>query len=242
MADDDRTDDYNVELWTREETPMLTVRVATDQSVRIAQYGSDDARWGIYSCIWDGGLGLIAYLRKNPALSKNALVIDLGSGTGVVGLGAAAIGFTNVVVTDLREALDLMIENARLNPKFNVSVEEITWGEPLSESVKQRISSTSEIVLVGADIVYRQNLFDPLLTTLEMLWNTKVKCILATQSIRSHLEEFYARALERGFMTIHLANVLVPQGMSDDLPKIMDPSNVKADNIVHILELTRLPT
>lgn len=242
MADDDRTDDYKVELWTREETPMLTVRVATDQSVRIAQYGSDDARWGIYSCIWDGGLGLIAYLRKNPALSKNALVIDLGSGTGVVGLGAAAIGFTNVVVTDLREALDLMIENARLNPKFNVSVEEITWGEPLSESVKQRISSTNEILLVGADIVYRQNLFDPLLTTLEMLWNTKVKCILATQSIRSHLEEFYARALERGFMTIHLANVLVPQGMSDDLPKIMDPSNVKADNIVHILELTRLPT
>jgi predicted nicotinamide N-methyase len=88
MADDDHSEDYQVDLWTREETPMLTVRVSTEgQSLRIAQYGSDDARWGIYSCIWDGGLGLIAYLRKNPVLSKEALVIDLGSGTGVVGLG-----------------------------------------------------------------------------------------------------------------------------------------------------------
>jgi predicted nicotinamide N-methyase len=183
---------------------------------------------------------LIAYLQKNPVLSEDALIIDLGSGTGVVGLGAAAIGFTNVVITDLREALDLMIENTRLNPKFNVCVEEIAWGEPLSESVKQRIALTREVLLVGADIVYRQNLFDPLLTTLEWLWNTKVKCIFATQSIRSHLEEFYAQALERGFVTTHLANVLVPQGMSEELPEIMAPSNVKADSIVHILELTRV--
>ena len=243
MADDDHSEDYQVDLWTREETPMLTVRVSTEgQSLRIAQYGSDDARWGIYSCIWDGGLGLIAYLRKNPVLSKDALVIDLGSGTGVVGLGAAAVGYTNVVVTDLHEALDLMIENARLNPAFNVSVEELTWGESLPESIKQRIESSGEVLLVGADIVYRQNLFEPLLTTLEKLWNTKVKCIFATQSIRSHLEEFYARALEQGFATTHLANVFVPQGMSDELPEIVSPSNVKADGIVHILELTRVQT
>jgi predicted nicotinamide N-methyase len=217
------------------------VRVSTaGQFLRIAQYGSDDARWGIYSCIWDGGLGLIAYLRKNPVLSKDALVIDLGSGTGVVGLGAAAVGYTNVVVTDLLEALDLMIENARLNPTYNVSVEELSWGEALPESIKQRIASSGEVLLVGADIVYRQNLFEPLLTTLERLWSTKAKCIFATQSIRSHLEEFYARALERGFVTTHLANVFVPQGMSDELPEIVSPSNIKAQGIVHILELTRV--
>jgi hypothetical protein len=34
MADDDHAGEYTVDLWTREETPMLTVRITTDQSFK----------------------------------------------------------------------------------------------------------------------------------------------------------------------------------------------------------------
>ena len=242
MTEDSNTDDNHVELWTREETPLLKIRVTPCKHVQIAQFGSDDDRWGIYSCIWDGGLGLIAYLRKYPVSSKDALVIDLGSGTGVVGLGMAALGFTNVVVSDLKEAQDLMIENVKLNPTLDVAVGDLTWGETLPGAIRERIAVATEVLLVGADIVYRQNLFDPLLTTLGQLSSPKVKCIFATQSTRMHLDEFYARALERGFVKTHLANVVVPQGMSDELPNVVPQSDDKAIGVVHILELTRVST
>ncbi|KAI2503920.1 lysine methyltransferase [Fragilaria crotonensis] len=236
MANDE---DNVVELWVREETPLLKVRVAPNQHIQIAQYGSDDDRWGIYSCVWDGGLGLVDYFRRHEGFSRDALVVDLGSGTGVVGLGMAASGYSNIVVTDLQDALGLMKENVNLNPTLNVAVEELAWGEPLPTSIKERIACAREILVVGADIVYRKNLFDPLLATLETLWSSKVKCIFATQSTRLHLDEFYTRALERGFKKTHLANVIVPQGMSDELPEVVPHSNVKETGIIHIFELTR---
>jgi predicted nicotinamide N-methyase len=233
-------EDNVVELWVREETPLLKVRVAPNEHIQIAQYGSDDDRWGIYSCIWDGGLGLVEYFRKNEGLSRDALVLDLGSGTGVVGLGMAAVGFSYIVVTDLQDALGLMEENVNLNPALSVAVEELAWGETLPTSIEERIACAKEILVVGADIVYRKNLFDPLLTTLETLWSSKVKCIIASQSTRLHLDEFYRRALERGFMKTHLANVIVPQGMSDELPEVVPHSDDKETGVIHILELSRV--
>ena len=235
-------EDNDVELWVREETPLLRVRVSPNQHLLIAQYGSDSDRWGIYSCIWDGGLGLVEYFRTNEGFSRDALVIDLGSGTGVVGLGMAAVGFRNSVVTDLHDALGLMKENVNLNPSLDVAVEELAWGEPLPTAIEERIARSNEIFVVGADIVYRQNLFDPLLATMESLCSTKckVQCILATQSTRDHLDDFYNRAFERGFKKTHLANVIVPQGMSDELPEVVAQSDEKVTGTIHILELSRM--
>lgn len=235
-------EDNDVELWVREETSRLKVRVTPNQHILIAQYGSDDDRWGIYSCIWDGGLGLIEYFRMNEEFSRETLVLDLGSGTGVVGIGMAAGGYSNTVVTDLHDALGLMKENVTMNPTLNVAVEELAWGEPLPIAIKERIANTNEILVVGADIVYRQNLFDPLLATLESLWSTKckVKCIFATQSTRHHLDEFYNCAAARGFRKSHLANVIVPQGISDELPKVVTPCDDKLAGTIHILELSKV--
>jgi ribosomal protein L11 methylase PrmA len=39
------------------------------------------------------------------------LVIDLGSGTGIVGIAMARLGYGKVFLTDLPEALHLMHEN-----------------------------------------------------------------------------------------------------------------------------------
>ena len=137
---DDDDDDDELELWTREETPLLSVSICSSEQlvkgestfidIHLRQFGSSDDqknRCGIHSCVWDGGLGLVAYLRDNlPTLAQDGtLYIDLGSGTGVVGIGIAAILQNNstmsdeidqrVLLTDLDEALPLLQENVELN-------------------------------------------------------------------------------------------------------------------------------
>lgn len=68
--------------------------------------------------VWDAGLVLAYYLVKRFGQLSNGAstrrVIDVGSGTGVVGLTVAKLG-AKVVLTDLAGALPLLNRNARRN-------------------------------------------------------------------------------------------------------------------------------
>jgi Lysine methyltransferase len=247
MQQQDDIEDCHVDLWTREETPLINVRISPFQYLQISQYGSYDHRWGIYSCIWDGSLGLVEYFRRNIDIPKTSLVIDLGSGTGIVGIAMARLGYANVILTDLPEALDLMHKNVVINPGIRVSVEKLIWGDALPDTIKSSIISSREILITGADIIYRTSLFDPLLDTLDNIWklkteNSSIRCILATHSIRSYLTDFYNHAQNRGFSKIHVSNVVLPDKASDELPEISAPLNLNATNLVHIVELTQILT
>jgi predicted nicotinamide N-methyase len=168
-----------------------------DRILTLRQYGSADDRWGIHSTIWDGGLALTAYLashyysyhtdtetdgtgttpiKNNTSNSNNSqrgggvTLIDLGSGTGLVGLAVAALsrGQAAVAVTDLAQALPLLEENVRLNSKLWTTtsnsaavntnsttatadtsrpvvhipvVHELTWGEPIADAWLEQLLS-----------------------------------------------------------------------------------------------------
>jgi hypothetical protein len=102
-------------------------------------------------------------------------------------------------------------------------------------------------LITGADIIYRTNLFDPLLDTLDSIWkfkkeNSSIRCILGIHSIRSHLTNFYSHAQKRGFSKTHISNVILPDEATDELPEISAPLDLNATNIVHIVELTQTHT
>lgn len=111
------------------------------------------------------------------------------------------------------------------------------------------MAASSRVVVVGADIIYRQNIFDPLLGTLKLLFATsKVsRCMIATQSIRQHLEEFWTKAASAGFRRHHVANVQVPDdgateqmrqdGRGNQLPQVSAPSKETGPGIIHILDV-----
>jgi hypothetical protein len=247
MQQPDDFEDCHVDLWTREETPIINLKISPNYHLQISQYGSHDHRWGIYSCIWDGSLGLVEYFRRNKDISKSSLVIDLGSGTGIVGIAMARLGFDNVILTDLPEALDLMHKNVVTNPGIMVSVERLIWGDTLSDTIKSSIISYREILITGADIIYRTSLFDPLLDTLDSVWklrkeNSSIRCILGIHSIRSFVTDFYNHAHKRGFSITHISNAILPDQASDELPEISAPLDLNATNIVHIVELTQTHT
>ena len=119
-----------------------TTRDPTTLSLR--QYNSQHAEWGIHSTIWDGGLALLVYLldrcnnknnnnstsqesctstdNTNHSLSAGQwdFMLDLGSGTGLVGLGivaatATTIPVQHVALTDTAQALKLLNDNIHRN-------------------------------------------------------------------------------------------------------------------------------
>ncbi|KAL7566989.1 hypothetical protein ACA910_019917 [Epithemia clementina (nom. ined.)] len=98
----------------------------------LGQYNSHHKDWGIHSTVWEGGLALLCYLidrwRNHQATAISPLsfdvLLDLGSGTGLVGLGMAAATAAKtsamsqqpvVAVTDLAIALPLLHDNIKRN-------------------------------------------------------------------------------------------------------------------------------
>ncbi|OJY75495.1 MULTISPECIES: 50S ribosomal protein L11 methyltransferase [unclassified Rhizobium] len=85
--------------------------------------------WAHY---WSGGLVLARYLLDRPESVAGRQVLDLGAGSGIVGIAAAKAGATKVCATDIDPYAILATElNARLN---NVMIEampaDLTKGEP----------------------------------------------------------------------------------------------------------------
>lgn len=77
-------------------------------------------RSGTSGMVWECGVVLAKYLESarpaalRVAIAEHKVVVELGAGTGVAGLAAAALG-ARVVLTDVRAALPLLDANARAN-------------------------------------------------------------------------------------------------------------------------------
>ena len=83
-------------------------------------------------------------------------VLELGAGTGAVGLTCAALGASSVTMTDRDEAaLALMHTNARINGHYDASstcevcVQGLDWGDPATY-----IQGASYDLVVAADVLY----------------------------------------------------------------------------------------
>ncbi|AEE78718.1 putative lysine methyltransferase, S-adenosyl-L-methionine-dependent methyltransferase [Arabidopsis thaliana] len=98
-------------------------------------------------------------------------IVELGSGTGIVGIAAAATLGANVTVTDLPNVIENLKFNADANAqvvaKFGgkVHVASLRWGEIDDvESLGQNVD-----LILASDVVYHVHLYEPLLKTLRFL-------------------------------------------------------------------------
>lgn len=112
--------------------------------------------------VWDGAVVLAKYLeRAFPSGMAGEAVLELGCGTGVVGLAAAALGADSVTLTDLPYALEntaaVVAANAAV-AKDRVTVAALDWTAP--EPVP------GVTLLLAADVVWVEELIPPLAATL----------------------------------------------------------------------------
>lgn len=152
---------------------------SVNSSVAIRQLRSQ----GLSFQLWPAATTLVSLLDDSAAgpLSSTLAafsdrerlrILELGSGTGLVGIAAAAALGADVTVTDLPHVLLNLHFNVEVNAAVvgatggAVRVAALRWGE--LEDV-ELIGNDFDLVL-ASDVVYYDHLFDPLLQTLKLLF------------------------------------------------------------------------
>jgi predicted nicotinamide N-methyase len=148
---------------------------------------------------WDGSVILAKYLEQNPSLVANKSVLEVGSGTGVVGISCYFLNAKKVLLTDLEYTIDNLRSNIEHNLKSNVT--RLASPDIIQSDVIQTSSTSSTIsseildwknettypleeswdVIVGADVIWLEDLVESLVHTLSKCSSSNTIVYLAHQ-------------------------------------------------------------
>jgi len=123
--------------------------------------------------IWDAGKVLSEYLLKEYRNKLPAMrVLELGSGTGIGGLTAAAAGASVLLTDGKKELVPVLENNVLLNAGVNIldcdaEVCELLWGDEHDINVVQ--GNGPYDLIIGSDLLYSPDVFPALLDSLEQL-------------------------------------------------------------------------
>ncbi|KAJ0963314.1 hypothetical protein J5N97_028436 [Dioscorea zingiberensis] len=146
---------------------------------------------GLSFQLWPAANSLVALLDSDPQTllplksthSPPLRILELGSGTGLVGIAAAAILGARVTLTDLPHVLPNLRFNAESNADIitsrggSVEVHQLRWGErPDAEALG---GAAAFDAILASDVVYYEDLVDPLLETLRWFVNADVVFVMA---------------------------------------------------------------
>ncbi|XP_028994343.1 protein-lysine methyltransferase METTL21D [Betta splendens] len=158
--------------------------------------------------VWDAAIVLAKYLETkqfhDPPSGVNTWadrrVVELGAGTGVVGLMAATLG-AQVTVTDLEDLQPLLRvniqENQALISSGSIAAKVLKWGEDVSEFLPP-----PHFVLM-ADCIYYEQSIVPLVESLKLLSGPET-CIICcyeqrTEGINPKVEKRFFELLQQSF-------------------------------------------
>ncbi|KAF3824194.1 hypothetical protein GH733_008479 [Mirounga leonina] len=139
---------------------------------------------------------LSTYLEMGAVELQGCSAVELGAGTGLVGIVAALLG-AHVTITDRKVALEFLKSNVQANLPPHIQpkaiVKELTWGQNLGS-----YSPGEFDLILGADIIYLEETFADLLQTLEHLSSNRSVILLACR-IRYERDNNFLAMLERQF-------------------------------------------
>ena len=131
-------------------------------------------RAGIGATVWDCGLTLSKFIERAAPFFRGKRIVEVGSGTGLVGLVAAAVG-AHVLFTDQACALPFLRHNIEENlpalraaaaaaaqPAPRLRLQPLAWGPSV---ITDPFFVAPDVILVS-DCVVWANLLEPLLTTI----------------------------------------------------------------------------
>lgn len=159
--------------------------------------------------MWDGAAAAARYLEAAAAglAGKYSSVLELGSGTGLAGLAAAAALQLPTLLTDLPEVLPALRRNIAANAELAhlVTAAPLDWRQPRlpeAEANQQRSAGSSGGRLVlAADCVWLEELVPPFAAALELAVAARPggRALLAYQSRSSRVDELLFGLLRRRF-------------------------------------------
>ncbi|XP_014859706.1 PREDICTED: protein-lysine methyltransferase METTL21B-like [Poecilia mexicana] len=157
------------------------------------------ANLGVAAPVWEAALHLCRYFEDQSVELRGRRVIELGAGTGVVGILAARLG-AEMTITDLPLALPQLRANVSANvppagwPSAPPAVLPLCWGED-----HLAFPSDWDLVLC-ADIVYLPETYPLLVETLAHLCKNGAVVYLSSKMRREHrTQSFYKEHLQSRF-------------------------------------------
>ncbi|NWH47434.1 MT21A methyltransferase, partial [Fregata magnificens] len=153
---------------------------------------------------------LCAYLEMGGIDLRDRSVIELGAGTGLLGIVATLLALTSaailpqgsarVTITDRAAALEFLESNVQANLpselRLRAVVKELTWGKDLGNFPPGAFD-----FILGADIVYLEETFAELLETLEHLCSEQTVILLSCR-IRYERDHKFLKML-RGLFSVY---------------------------------------
>ncbi|XP_060919294.1 protein-lysine methyltransferase METTL21D [Labrus mixtus] len=184
--------------------------------------------------VWDAAIVLAKYLETKqfyePSSRVNVWadrrVLELGAGTGAVGLMAAALG-ADVTVTDLEDLQTLLRlniqENKTLIDSGSITAKVLKWGEDVSDFLPP------PHYILMADCIYYEQSIVPLVESLKLLSGPET-CIICcyeqrTEGINPKVERQFFELLQQNFICEE-----IPADKQD--PEFSSPD-------IHILHIRR---
>ena len=151
---------------------------------------------GTHAMAWPAGLELAKCLSSLPSDTKEYIrqcetVLELGSGTGLVGLALAANKdysclSKTILLSDCSSAMPLLKYNVQknqhlLSPNVHIETQELNWGDNKDQDI------TKYDLIVGSDLLYNAKMIPSLVSTLKKL-RAKSRVLLATRWRKPNLE------------------------------------------------------
>lgn len=192
--------------------------------------------------VWDGAAAAAKYLEAAAVdlLARHAFssVLELGSGTGLAGLAAAAALQLPTLLTDLPEALPALQRNIAANASLAqlVAAAPLDWRDPStspalrgkgrgggmssSAAADDRIGSSGSggRLVLAADCVWLEELVQPFVSALELAAAAPAdRALLAYQSRSERIDDLLFGLLQRSFevATVPLLPGELPRGPID---------------------------
>ncbi|KAK2466437.1 hypothetical protein APHAL10511_002079 [Amanita phalloides] len=178
---DDTTDES-----PKNEILLLSFNNGRDQNpISLSLY--TDASPGCGGIAWPAGQILSNYIvKRGSEFLQNRTVVELGSGTGLVGLVAGKLG-ARVWITDQTQMLGIMHKNIKMNNLEScVSVAELNWGIDLPSNVPR------PDIILAADCVYFEPAFPLLVQTLADLADQSTEILFCYKKRRKADKRFFS--------------------------------------------------
>ncbi|XP_078060205.1 EEF1A lysine methyltransferase 3-like [Mustelus asterias] len=158
---------------------------------------SSDAQLGTSNFIWEAGVDLCRYIEKQNLNFKGMKVIELGAGTGILGILAVLLG-GNVTITDQPNVLKQIQHNVTasipMSCRDRVNIRALSWGCDHAQ-----FPSDYDIIL-GGEIVYYSKTYPLLVSTLQHLSHEKTTIYLSSKLWPDfQIHQFYENILPEHF-------------------------------------------
>ncbi|XP_005159014.1 protein N-lysine methyltransferase METTL21D isoform X1 [Danio rerio] len=220
MAADEDSEDYFVREIEKNDGSVL----------RMYQCSKGD----VGCVVWDAAIVLSKYLETEQFCSigsgvsmwSSKNIIELGAGTGLVGLVAASLG-ANVTLTDLEDLQPLLQLNIKKNQQLihtgSVTAKVLKWGANVDDFLPH------PHYILMADCIYYEQSVEPLVETLKLLAGPET-CIICcyeqrTVGVNPEIEKRFFELLLQDFQSEEISS------------EKQDPEFNSPD--IHILHLRR---